>query len=89
MGTPGGWRGENRHRTKVTRCICWELFSAVDESTFGNIVSFSDFLIILFQREYRREYEEQVKGKALVDVDQTPAYLTARHASSLLSEVTE
>ncbi|XP_042370794.1 nebulette-like, partial [Plectropomus leopardus] len=37
-------------------------------------------------REYRRDYEEQMKGKALVDVDQTPGYLTARHASSLLSE---
>uniref|UniRef100_A0A3B4VQD2 Nebulette n=1 Tax=Seriola dumerili TaxID=41447 RepID=A0A3B4VQD2_SERDU len=40
------------------------------------------------EREYRRDYEEQMKGKALVDVDQTPGYLTARHASSLLSEVT-
>lgn len=39
------------------------------------------------QREYRRDYEEQLKGKALVDVDQTPVYLTARHASSLMSEV--
>uniref|UniRef100_A0A3B3BIM4 Nebulette n=1 Tax=Oryzias melastigma TaxID=30732 RepID=A0A3B3BIM4_ORYME len=39
------------------------------------------------EKEYRKDYEEQVKGKALVDVDQTPGYLTARHASSLLSEV--
>uniref|UniRef100_A0A3B4XCZ2 Nebulette n=1 Tax=Seriola lalandi dorsalis TaxID=1841481 RepID=A0A3B4XCZ2_SERLL len=28
------------------------------------------------EREYRRDYEEQMKGKALVDVDQTPGYLT-------------
>uniref|UniRef100_A0A669AUY9 Nebulette n=1 Tax=Oreochromis niloticus TaxID=8128 RepID=A0A669AUY9_ORENI len=40
------------------------------------------------EKEYRKDYEEQMKGKALVDVDQTPGYLTARHASSLLSEVT-
>ena len=44
--------------------------------------------VSLSQREYRRDYEQQVKGKALLDVDQTPGYLTARHASSLLSEVT-
>lgn len=28
-----------------------------------------------------------MKGKAMMDVDQTPGYLTARHASSLLNEV--
>uniref|UniRef100_H3CBY1 Nebulette n=1 Tax=Tetraodon nigroviridis TaxID=99883 RepID=H3CBY1_TETNG len=38
------------------------------------------------EKEYRKDFEEQIKGKALVDVDQTPGYLTARHASSLLSE---
>ncbi|XP_078137368.1 uncharacterized protein LOC144537470 [Sander vitreus] len=41
---------------------------------------------LLSEREYRREYEEQIKGTGLVDADQTPAYLTACHASSLLSE---
>lgn len=41
------------------------------------------------QKEYRRDFEEQVKGRALLDVDQTPGYLTARHASALLSEVPE
>uniref|UniRef100_A0A3Q2GIE5 Nebulette n=1 Tax=Cyprinodon variegatus TaxID=28743 RepID=A0A3Q2GIE5_CYPVA len=37
------------------------------------------------EREYRRDFEEQVKGRALLDVDQTPGYLTARNASSLLT----
>uniref|UniRef100_A0A3B5BKR9 Nebulette n=1 Tax=Stegastes partitus TaxID=144197 RepID=A0A3B5BKR9_9TELE len=32
------------------------------------------------EREYRRDFELEMKGKALVDVDQTPGYLTARHA---------
>lgn len=49
---------------------------------------FSHCAVCLLQKEYRKDYEEQMKGKALVDVDQTPGYLTARHASSLLSEVT-
>lgn len=49
---------------------------------------FSHRAVCLLQKEYRKDYEEQMKGKALVDVDQTPGYLTARHASSLLSEVT-
>uniref|UniRef100_A0A8C6T927 Uncharacterized protein n=1 Tax=Neogobius melanostomus TaxID=47308 RepID=A0A8C6T927_9GOBI len=33
------------------------------------------------EKEYRRDYEEQVKGKALIEVDQTPGYKTALLAS--------
>lgn len=40
------------------------------------------------QKEYRKEYESEIKGKVLLEADLTPAYLTARNASSLLSEVT-
>ncbi len=43
---------------------------------------------ICSQKEYRKEYESQVRGKVLLEVDLTPAYLTARNASSLISEVT-
>ncbi|XP_077364974.1 uncharacterized protein LOC144009238 isoform X3 [Festucalex cinctus] len=38
------------------------------------------------QREYKRDYEEHVKGKALVELEQTPEYLTARQATKLLNE---
>lgn len=51
-------------------------------ANFFPYISLSDL-----QKEYRRDYEEHVKGRALVDVEQTPGYLTARHASSLLNEV--
>lgn len=40
------------------------------------------------QKEYRKEYESEIKGKVLMEADLTPAYLTARNASGLVSEVT-
>lgn len=39
------------------------------------------------QKEYRKEYEDSIRGKALVDVDLTPGYITARNATSLISDV--
>lgn len=39
------------------------------------------------QKEYRKEYEDSIRGKALVDVDLTPGYITARNATSLVSDV--
>ncbi|MBN3279934.1 NEBL protein, partial [Polyodon spathula] len=39
------------------------------------------------EKEYRKEYEEGIKGKAAVDLEMTPGYLHARHATSLLNEV--
>ncbi|KAI4881786.1 hypothetical protein NFI96_011480 [Prochilodus magdalenae] len=38
------------------------------------------------EKEYRKEYDNCIKGKALVDVELTPGYLIARNANSLLSE---
>uniref|UniRef100_A0A8C7CL84 Nebulette n=1 Tax=Oncorhynchus kisutch TaxID=8019 RepID=A0A8C7CL84_ONCKI len=38
------------------------------------------------QKMQSEEYDDHIRGKALVDVDLTPGYLTARHASNVLSE---
>ncbi|KAI7792519.1 putative nebulette-like [Triplophysa rosa] len=38
------------------------------------------------QIEYRKEYECSIKGKVLLEADQTPVYLTARNASALMNE---
>eukprot|EP00061_Rhincodon_typus_P010715 g35220.t1 len=38
------------------------------------------------EKEYRKDFDEWIKGSVSVDLDMTPGYLHAKHVTSLLNE---
>ncbi len=70
----------------VSVCVCECVSVCVCPCVYVRVCVLN--VCICSQKEYHKEYESQMRGKVLLEVDLTPAYLTARNASSLVSEVT-
>lgn len=66
-----------------------EIYTTVQQKVFIVMVEKWCSPIGCHQKEYRKQYDEGIRGRALMDVDMTPSYLHARYAGGLLNEVSE